>query len=94
MNCTPGMEVFLETYALFVLVIIAPSFTVINLFITIIVDSMLTPYQNEATPQSTMSLKRCMTTAARCRPKLSSCATRSTISVAPLNTTGFIDGTG
>ena len=60
------MDVFLETYALFVLVIIALSFTVINLFITIIVDSMLTPYQNEATTRSTMSLKRCMTTDARC----------------------------
>ena len=90
----PVMEVFLEAYALFVLVIIAPSFTVLNLLIAIIVDSSLTPYQKEATPQPMMSPKQCITTAARCRLKLSTYATRSTISVAPLNTIGFIDGTG
>ena len=39
----PVMEVFLEAYALFVLVIIAPSFSVLNLLIAIIVDSILTP---------------------------------------------------
>ena len=63
------MKVFLEVYALFVPFIISPSFTMLNLFIAIIVDPILTPYHHGATPQSTMSLKRCMTTAAHYRQK-------------------------
>ena len=66
----PDMGDFHEAYALFVPFIIASSFTVLNLFIAIIVDSMLTPHQHEATMRLTMSLKRCVMTAPRCRPKL------------------------
>ena len=69
----PVMGVFPEAYALFVPFIIASSFTVLNLFIAIIVDSMLTPHQHEATTRSTMSLKRCLPTAARRDPR-SPCA--------------------
>ena len=42
----PVMGVFPEAYALSVPFIIASSFTVLNLFIAIIVDSMLTPHQH------------------------------------------------